>query len=97
MREGVEQEEMKEEDVEKDEEELMEEEQLVVKEGRKNLDGGRGEWEKGGSGVGGGSSAQLRRGGGYFIPPNIPLHCWGQCTNMLNERLMKKWTVYYPV
>ena len=42
MREGVEQEEMKEEDVEEDEEELMEEEQLVVKEGRKNLDGGRG-------------------------------------------------------
>ena len=48
MREGVEQEEMKEEDVEEDEEELLEEEQLVVKEGRKNLDGGRGEWEKGG-------------------------------------------------
>ena len=42
MRQGVEQEEMKEEDVEEDEEELMEEEQLVVKEGRKNLDGGRG-------------------------------------------------------
>ena len=41
MREGVEQEEMKEEDVEEDEEELLEEEQLVVKEGRKNLDGGR--------------------------------------------------------
>ena len=34
MREGGEQEEMKEEDVEEDE-------QLVVKEGRKNLDGGR--------------------------------------------------------
>ena len=47
MKEGVEQEEMREEDVEEDEEELMEEEQLVVKEGRKNLDGGRG-----GSGVG---------------------------------------------
>ena len=48
MREGVEQEEMKEEDleeegdVEEDEEELLEEEQLVVKEGRKNLDRGRG-------------------------------------------------------
>ena len=41
MREGAEQEEMKEEDVEEDEEELLEEEQLVVKEGRKNLDGGR--------------------------------------------------------
>ena len=54
-------------------EELVEEEQLVVKEGRKNLDGGRG---GSGSGVGGGCSAQLRRGGGYFIPPNIPLHCW---------------------
>ena len=36
---------MKEEDVEEDEEELMEEEQLVVKEGRKNLDGGR-EWSR---------------------------------------------------
>ena len=42
MRQGVEQKEMKEEDVEEDEEELMEEEQLVVKEGRKNLDRGRG-------------------------------------------------------
>ena len=42
MRQGVDQEEMREEDVEEDEEELMEEEQLVVKEGRKNLDGGRG-------------------------------------------------------
>ena len=93
MREGVEQEEMKEEDVGEDEERLLEQEQLVVKEGRKNLDGGRGEWEKGGSGVGGGSSARLRRGGGYFIPPNIPLHCWGQCTSMLNERQMKKFIV----
>ena len=71
MRQGVEQKEMKEEDVEEDEEELMEEEQLVVKEGRKNLDAGRG---GSGSGVGSGSSAQLRRGGGYFIPPYIPLH-----------------------
>ena len=94
MRQGVEQEELKEED----EEELMEEEQLVVKEGRKNLDGG---WGRVGVGVESAvaavHSAQLRRGGGYFIPPNIPLHCWGQCTNMLNERLMKKWTVDYPV
>ena len=47
MRQGVELEEMKEEDVEEDEEELMEEEQLVVKEGRKNLDGGRGGVEVG--------------------------------------------------
>ena len=45
MREGVEQEEMKEEDVGEDEERLLEQEQLVVKEGRKNLDGGRGGWE----------------------------------------------------
>ena len=50
MREGAEQEEMKEEDVEEDEEELLEEEQLVVKEGRKNLDGGREGWGWGGSG-----------------------------------------------
>ena len=95
MREGVEQEEMKEEDLEEDEEELLEEEQLVVKEGRKNLDGGRGGWEW--SRRWQQCTASEGRAGGYFIPSNIPLHCWGQCTNMLNERLMKKWTVYYQV
>ena len=95
MRQGVEQEEMKEEDVEEDEEELMEEEQLVVKEGRKNLDGGRGWW--GGRRVGVGWEQCTASEGWRLLYSSQHSSSLGQCTNMLNERLMKKWTVDYPV
>ena len=93
MREGVEQEEMKEEDVEEDEEELLEEEQLVVKEGRKNLDGGRGGWEWSRRW----QQCTASEGRRLLYSSQHSSSLLGQCTNMLNERLMKKWTVYCPV
>ena len=93
MREGVEQEEMKEEDVEEDEEELLEEEQLVVKEGRKNLDGGRGGWEWSRRW----QQCTASEGWRLLYSSQHSSSLLGQCTNMLNERLMKKWTVYCPV
>ena len=78
--------------MEKDEEELMEEEQLVVKEGRKNLGRGRGGWEW---------SRRWQQctasEGRRLLYSSQHSSSLGQCTNMLNERLMKKWTVYCPV
>ena len=90
MREGVEQGEMKEEDVEEDEEELMEEGGERGAEKFRRREGWEWEWSR--------RWQQCTASEGWrLLYSSQHSSSLGQCTNMLNERLMKKWTVYCPV